>query len=441
MPFWGAAAGALALLVALDLPRTITRVAAGYAAEGGPAERATALAALRTLGSRDALLRLSYVRTSMGMDVLGSLLAPARHAAAGAHALLPHDRAAVQRRAAAAGAPDARGPHRLRAGLEPGPGRPRGRRCRREAGALLLADRRLVDAQAALAYLEWTLEFRNDSADAQEARVQVALPPGAVVSRLTLWIDGQEREAAFGTRAQTRGAYETVVVRQRRDPVLVTTAGRDRVLLQCFPVPAGGTMKTRVGITAPLDLRSLREGRLMLPRLVERNFQVPGELRHSVWVEATGTVTGAGLAPTARDGGASLRGALSDRELLAETAALTVARDAVGRRHGPWTHTSPSIPAIVRQRLADARAGGRPRRGGRGRVGRRAEGRARDRARAHAGGARHHRVGAAGRRRPPALQRSRRPRRDPGAPSWSALPSSAAGQRARAGGGLGRGRA
>jgi hypothetical protein len=351
MPFWGAAAGALALLVALDLPRTITRVAAGYAAEGGPAERATALAALRNLGSRDALLRLSYVRTSMGMDVLGSLLAP--HVTPQQARTLffrvtgqPFNSVPPPRVRRMSG-----GPLGFGRGWNPDQG---GREVAGVVEKLALSSSRIdgsVDAQAALAYLEWTLEFRNDSADAQEARVQVALPPGAVVSRLTLWIDGREREAAFGTRAQTRGAYETVV-RQRRDPVLVTTAGRDRVLLQCFPVPAGGTMKTRVGITAPLGLRSLGEGRLVLPRLVERNFQVPEELRHSVWVEATGAVTGAGLVSTVRDGGASLWGALSDRELLAETATLAIARDA-GRTE-TWTVDAHEAehPAIVRQRFA-----------------------------------------------------------------------------------------
>jgi hypothetical protein len=65
----------------------------------------------------------------------------------------------------------------------------------------------------------------------------VQLPPGGVVSRLTLWVNGEEREAAFAGRSQTRQAYQQVVSR-RRDPVLVTTAGRDRVLVQCFPVPA-----------------------------------------------------------------------------------------------------------------------------------------------------------------------------------------------------------
>src|SRR6185436_12440072 len=107
-----------------------------------------------------------------------------------------------------------------------------------------------INAEAVWSYTEWTMEFRNDSQQQREARAQILLPPGAVVSRLTLWVNGEEREAAFAGRSQTRQAYEKVAIQQRRDPVLVTTAGPDRVLMQCFPVQPGGLMKVRLGITA-----------------------------------------------------------------------------------------------------------------------------------------------------------------------------------------------
>src|SRR5690606_31989264 len=44
----------------------------------------------------------------------------------------------------------------------------------------------LIEPDAALGYLEWTLEFKNDATVAREARAQIQLPPGGVVSRLTL---------------------------------------------------------------------------------------------------------------------------------------------------------------------------------------------------------------------------------------------------------------
>jgi hypothetical protein len=113
----------------------------------------------------------------------------------------------------------------------------------------------------------------------------VLLPPGGVVSRLTLWVDGEEREAAFAARKKVRGAYQKVVSRQR-DPVLVTTKGSDRVLVQCFPVPVGGEMKIRFGITAPLLLETLEKGQMFLPCFAERNFGIPDGTSHDIWVES-----------------------------------------------------------------------------------------------------------------------------------------------------------
>ena len=104
------------------------------------------------------------------------------------------------------------------------------------------------------------MDFKNQSNFQREARAKIKLPPGAVVSRLTLWINDEEREAAFAARGKVTEAY-TQVVRRRRDPVLVTTAGPDRILVQCFPVPPDGrTMKIRIGITAPLVIEELENG-------------------------------------------------------------------------------------------------------------------------------------------------------------------------------------
>jgi len=161
--------------------------------------------------------------------------------------------------------------------------------------ALYLAQSRIdgkIDGDAALGYLEWTLVFRNDHESQQrEARALVQLPPGAVVSRLTLWIDGEEREAAFGGRSQVRQAYQAVVNR-RRDPVLVTAKGPDRVLVQCFPVePHGKEMKVRLGISVPLVVAGPESARLALPRIVEQNFSAAAGLTHAVWLESPQALT------------------------------------------------------------------------------------------------------------------------------------------------------
>jgi len=137
-----------------------------------------------------------------------------------------------------------------------------------------------IDSTSGIGYGEWTMIFRNRSRNAQEARCQVRLPSGGRVSRLTLWVNGEPREAAFSTVSKVKAAYKEIAVVQQRDPVLVTMAGPDTVLVQCFPVPAMGEMKIRFGVTS-----ALQEGRWELPRIVERNFGTTAELEHAVWLQ------------------------------------------------------------------------------------------------------------------------------------------------------------
>ncbi len=198
---------------------------------------------------------------------------------------------------------------------------------------LTLTDSRLdgsIDPAAALAYLEWTMVFRNESRWQREARAIISLPPGAVVSRLTLWIDGEEREAAFGGRSQTKQAYQKVVQR-RRDPVLVTTCGPDRILAQCFPVPPnGGEMKFRLGITTPLKLDAADSARLILPFIRERNFGLGPAPEHAIWIDAKSPLTAVGAGLQAEQTGPdiyTLRGALTDTALASLHSAITLTRD------------------------------------------------------------------------------------------------------------------
>ena len=97
----------------------------------------------------------------------------------------------------------------------------------------------------------------------KEVRCQMRLPKGGKDSRLTLWVNGEPREAAFKSISKVKAGYKSVAVVQRRDPLL----------LQCFPVPARGEMKIRIGITSPLD-----DDHWVFPRVVERNFPIKGNL-------------------------------------------------------------------------------------------------------------------------------------------------------------------
>lgn len=133
-----------------------------------------------------------------------------------------------------------------------------------------------------LTWGEWTMTFKNTTGSPQEARCRISLPPGGFVSRVTLWVNGQPQEAAYSTVSQVRAAYENVAVKQRRDPVLVTQPDEGSVLVQAFPVPAGGQLKTRISFTVPADADS----RVWLPGLLERNFEVGNQSRLPLWIQA-----------------------------------------------------------------------------------------------------------------------------------------------------------
>ncbi|MES2709021.1 MAG: VIT domain-containing protein [Verrucomicrobiota bacterium] len=133
-----------------------------------------------------------------------------------------------------------------------------------------------------LTWGEWTMTFKNDGAAPQEARCRIALPPGGFVSRVTLWVNGQPQEAAYSTVSKVRAAYQAVAVVERRDPVLVTQPDEGSVLVQAFPVPAGGQLKTRITFTVPAGLDS----RVWLPVLLERNFEIPPAAPLPLWVQA-----------------------------------------------------------------------------------------------------------------------------------------------------------
>ncbi|MGJ8640430.1 MAG: VIT domain-containing protein [Opitutaceae bacterium] len=144
----------------------------------------------------------------------------------------------------------------------------------------------ILDPAFGVGYVEWTMVFRNsDRWRDHEARMLISMPKGAVASRVTLWVNGEPREAAFGSKAKVRAAYQAVAVRQRRDPILVNWAGPDLLLAQCFPIPAdGGSMKVRIGMSFPLEAT---EGALGFrdPSIVAENFVMEDEFKHSVWYE------------------------------------------------------------------------------------------------------------------------------------------------------------
>ncbi len=145
-----------------------------------------------------------------------------------------------------------------------------------------------IETASRLIYQEWTVELKNGAAIPQEGRALVKLPKGSVVSRLTLWVNGEPQEAAFARKEKVTAAYKKVAVVQRKDPVLVRWAGPDRIYVQCFPVPAnGGSLKYRIGFISPLD----KGQKIVPPQILEHNFNISESFDHTVRYQSSGPLT------------------------------------------------------------------------------------------------------------------------------------------------------
>ena len=286
---WQGVVLAFFVLLAIDAPSTLTRLGMQMAASESEGTRLRGIQLLRKAGDEGLMLRLCYQQSGQATDLLGTVFA-------GRTENDPQRARAIfyQVTGTVFNSHPAPVHHSMRewestfdedqGGASVG---------QRVSDVSLVASRMdgSIDANAALGYMEWTMEFHNKSQSQQEGRTEVVLPPGAVVSRATLWVDGEEREAAFGSRAQVREAYAKVV-RTSRDPLLVTTAGNDRILVQLFPIPPSGNMKIRLGITVPVAPPGQQAMHLQLPAFSERNFDLAPGLRHAVWFESEALLKG-----------------------------------------------------------------------------------------------------------------------------------------------------
>jgi hypothetical protein len=130
-----------------------------------------------------------------------------------------------------------------------------------------------IDAATLSSSIDWSLTFHNSTESTQEARCEIALPRQAVVSRVTLWVNGEPRDAAVGSTQAARSAY---VDGGQIDPLLVTMQAPDRLLVQCFRVQAnGGEVKIRISFKVPLETADGKICSLKLPKLLDSNFAQP----------------------------------------------------------------------------------------------------------------------------------------------------------------------
>lgn len=127
-----------------------------------------------------------------------------------------------------------------------------------------------LDASTLSGFVDWNLTFHNDGASSLEPRAEIALPPGAVVSRVTHWINDQPHDGTLVPVNIQNPTYKT--------PILISMSGKEKVILRGLEVPPNeGELKIRIRIAVPLNagngLCSVR-----LPKIIESNFIQPRRL-------------------------------------------------------------------------------------------------------------------------------------------------------------------
>lgn len=144
-----------------------------------------------------------------------------------------------------------------------------------------------VDPTAAACRYTWQMQLASSSNIDHEGRMFLKLPEGSAVSRAYLWIGDNKTLATVTSKNRARNAYKQVVQVQRRDPLLVTTAGRDRVLVQLFPINEKNPRRVELVIDSPMSLRDPNKALCALPYITEANFNLDARTTLSAPVSGT----------------------------------------------------------------------------------------------------------------------------------------------------------
>lgn len=93
--------------------------------------------------------------------------------------------------------------------------------------------------------------FHNRGTRIAQGTWSCPLPPNAVVTGFSIFINGVEHPGRFMLRTEARRIYDETV-RSRMDPGIVELHEGNLVLVQIFPIPANGDMKIRMTWAHPL---------------------------------------------------------------------------------------------------------------------------------------------------------------------------------------------
>ncbi len=201
----------------------------------------------------------------------------------------------------------------------------------------------VVNPTTLSATINWTFVFKNRSYQKQEARAEIGLPEGAVVSQMTVWPGGEPTNARFNVSGAAANAFQSPVEAGHDAPAIVTDLGRGRTLLHCYPVPAQGEMKVRVAVVVPLKLHTLTEASVSLPRFIDNNFTIATDNTMSIRSPEQLTMNLKGIrSGVSATGEKVLSGTIKEEDLSGSGLSIRVARAAT---LGPNVVRDPFIKA------------------------------------------------------------------------------------------------
>lgn len=332
----------LVMVIALELPSTLTRIHLAQAADSNPQTQLNGLKWLRSFGNEEVLLRACYERSGRATDILGSLWEFSHPTGVQAARdvfykvtgkpfnTVPIPAAA---RATMQNAGIMSDPADLNAGVEDEfdyDADIAGEIVSGVARGLSISGSKIsgtIDPDATLANLQWAFTLSNTSKYDREARAKILLPPNAVVSKATLTVNGEERDAVIMGRSEARAIYRRAVV-EKKDPLLVSMCGPDNLLVQCFPVRPNDKMLIKLYMAAPMQMTSTDHAMLMLPAFDERNFQI--DVHHDVDLASNGKsvdLSCKGLKTTAKGDKVLITGAVDTAELARGDTTLSASRN------------------------------------------------------------------------------------------------------------------
>jgi hypothetical protein len=134
--------------------------------------------------------------------------------------------------------------------------------------------------------ISWTFVYKNDATQLQDARAQIAIPHGAVLTKLTVWNKGEPRDANFSNAARIDYSNLFPCANGGKQICsMIKGLGQGRLFFACCGIPEQSEIKVRLTFVVPLKPDNAGKATLLLPKFVSSNFDLTGE--HQVRLRAS----------------------------------------------------------------------------------------------------------------------------------------------------------